>query len=372
MSRIAEVFNLNPEGTLAFEGATARRRRVMSNPRQREALAEAHRLYDRAVLQGDRRAGLTLHEALTTSDLFQNTFGAVLDIEMMKAYDTAPKQWTNIATETKVRNFKPKALRSLVGTNYSLPRVPERTAYPVAQPLGRNDKFVKVGKYGERYGYTFEARINDDLDQLREVPAQWAGVAARTEDDTICAAMFNLTTGAPNATSFAGALGTGALTATNLQAAYNTATIKRDTSGRLISAPQMQLVVGPALQFQAQVLLSTAWIRNTNGSQQIQQENPFSGLVKLTVMANLPGNAWFLIPVPTAAARPAFFGAFLTGYETPDVRQASNAGQSVNGGPLSPEEGSFESDTVDYRVRHIVGGAAGDSTFIYASDGAGS
>ena len=371
MTRISEAFGFNEDGGLAFEGPAARRARIAADPRQRQLVGEAYRLYDRAVLKGDRRAALTLHEALTTSDLFQNTFGAVLDIEMLKSYDTAEKQWTKVATRTNVRNFKPKALRSLVGTSYSLPRVPERTAYPVANVLNRNDRFIKVGKYGERYGYTWEARINDDLDQLLEVPAQWAEVANRTEDDTICSAVFNLATGAPNPTTFAGKLGTGALTDVNLQAAINTVTTQRDSSGKLIAAPQLQLVVGPALQFAANRLLSTQEIRVNTASGQLVQSNPFAGKVSLTVLANLPGSAWFLIPVPSAL-RPAFYGAFLTGYETPDVRQANHAGSSVGGGALAADAGSFEADTVDYRVRHVVGGAAGDNTFIYASDGLGS
>jgi hypothetical protein len=38
---------------------------------------------------------------------------------------------------------------------------------------------------------------------------------------------------------------------------------------------------------------------------------------------------------------------------------------------VAPEEGSFDDDSVYYRVRHITGAATGDPTFTYASDGLG-
>lgn len=370
INTLSEAFGLSDDGTLAGVGPVLRRKQAMESAKTRALLVEAKQVMDRAFA-GDNHARLAVNEALTTSDLFRDAVGQVLDIEMLAAYQTAPKQWTKFAKQTGTRNFKPKTLRSLVGTNYSLPKVPEHTAYPIAKGLDREDKFIKVGKFGERYGYTFEARTNDDLNELQEVPAQWADVCARTEDDTVLAGLANPLTGAPNTAVFNGArLVTGALTADNLQIAWEFLTTQRDTSGRLLTAPQLQLVVGPALQFTAQRIIGAQWIRytDTNGKT-VEEANPFSGTT-LTVLANLPGTAWFVIPV-VSAVRPAFYAAFLSGYETPDLRQKADAGQSVGGGQLSGDAGSFDEDTIWFRCRHIVGGAAGDDQFIYASDGTG-
>ena len=86
------------------------------------------------------------------------------------------------------------------------------------------------------------------------------------------------------------------------------------------------------------------------------------------MLDNLPGNAWFIIPAPSAP-RPAFYVGFLAGYETPDMRYKADQGNSLGGGSLSADAGSFDDDTIYYRVRHIVGAAAGDPMFTYASDG---
>jgi len=370
MKMLSEAFGLSEEGTLSGVGPVLRRQQAMENAKTRALLVEAKRLMDRAF-KGDNHARLAVNEALTTSDLFRDTVGQLLDIEMLGQYQTADKQWQKFAKSTPVRNFKPKTLRTLVGTNYSLPKVPEHTAYPIAKGLDREDKFIKVGKHGERYGYTFEARQNDDLNELQEVPGQWADVCARTEDDTVLAGLANPLTGAPNTAVFTGAkLGTGLLTADNLQTAWTAVTTQRDSSGRLLTAPQLQLVVGPALQFTAQRIIGAQWIRYTDTNGKVVEEaNPFAGTT-LTVLANLPGSAWFIVPVPSAV-RPAFYAAFLNGFETPDLRQKNDAGQSVGGGQLSGDAGSFDEDTIWFRVRHIVGGASGDDTFIYASDGTG-
>jgi hypothetical protein len=185
--------------------------------------------------------------------------------------------------------------------------------------------------------------------------------------------LANEFTGAPNTGFFNPTnanIGTGALTPDNLDAAYTQVTAtKRDASGRLIVAPAMQLVVGPQLRSQANRVLNTAEIRRTSpdGVTTIES-NPFKGLVTLNVMPSLPGTAWFLIPV-TSAVRPAFWMAFLTGFETPDLRQKADQGTRIGGGAIAANEGSFDDDTIHFRVRHIVGAATGDPTFTYASDG---
>ncbi len=88
------------------------------------------------------------------------------------------------------------------------------------------------------------------------------------------------------------------------------------------------------------------------------------------MLDNLPGAAWFVLPVPTAP-RPAFYTAFLTGWETPDIRYKSDQGRSQGGGDLGPDAGSFDNDSVRWRVRHIAGAAQGDPKFTWASDGLG-
>lgn len=47
----------------------------------------------------------------------------------------------------------------------------------------------------------------------------------------------------------------------------------------------------------------------------------------------------------------------------------ADTGNSLGGGSLSPEDGSFEIDDIQYRVRHVLGGATLDPIATYVSNG---
>lgn len=372
---IGESFGLDANLTMSGEGPAARRRRVRerarSNPGYRRALTEAKSLLE-AAWAGDRVASIRVNEAMTTSDLFKSAAGEVLDVELLQAYDEQPVQWNKFAARTTVRNFKPKRLRELIGSTATLARVPEHTNYPEAKH-DVAERQIAVAKFGEQFGYTFEARVNDEIGELQAVPGGWATKARYTEDDAALESLANPVTGAPSTAFFNagnGNLGTGALTADRLQTAITTVSTKRDKNGRLRTPGPLQLVVGPALQIAAERILNTTEIRSTdaNGNTVITT-NPLRGKVTLTVLANLPGTAWFVIPMPTAP-RPAFYVAFLAGFETPDLRYKADQGQ-IGGGDVPVDQGSFDDDTIYYRCRHIVGAASGDPLFTYASDGLG-
>lgn len=354
------------------EGPTARRNRTAANPVKRAAVLQAKSLLESAIA-GDRVATMRLSEAMTSSDLFRSAAGEVLDVELLRNYDLAEKQWTKFAARTSLRNFRPKSLRSLVSSSAGFASVPEHTSYPEGAGPDIAESIIKVGKFGETCGWTWEARLNDEIGELQAVPGAWANKASFTEDDTALATLANPLTGAPNTAFFKvgnGNLGTGAMTAANLQAALISVTTKRDKTGRQLRAPSMQLVVGPALQFAAQRIINTTEIRTVTGGSTVIESNPFVGKVTLVVLANLPGGAWFLLP-GADSPRPAFYVGFLAGYETPDLRQAADQGQSMSGGTLPADAGSFEDDTIYYRVRHVCGATTGDPLFTYASDGLG-
>jgi len=371
---IGESFGLDANLTMSGEGPAARRRRVKerarSDARYRKALSEAKALLN-AAWAGDRIASIRVNEAITTSDLFKSAAGEVLDVELLAAYAEVPTQWTKFAARTTVRNFKPKQLRELVGSTATLARVPEHTNYPEAKH-SLEERSIQVNKFGEQFGYTFEARVNDEIGELQSVPGGWATKARYTEDDVAIESLANPVTGAPNTAFFNvgnGNLGTGTLTAENLQAAITVVTTKKDENGRLRTPGPLQLVVGPALQFTAERIMNTTEIRTVDGDgNTVITSNPFRGKVTLTVLANLPGTAWFVVPTPQAP-RPAFYVAFLAGFETPDLRYKADQGRRVGGGEVSVDDGSFDDDTIYYRCRHIVGGASGDPLFTYASDG---
>jgi hypothetical protein len=110
-------------------------------------------------------------------------------------------EWQGFATRTLVRNFKPKKMIDLLGGRTSLDRVPELTGYPGAQSDSR-EYAIQVAKYGRQFGFSWEAMINDDLDQLMQIPNTFGQAAALTETENALSVIANLTTGAANTAFF--------------------------------------------------------------------------------------------------------------------------------------------------------------------------
>lgn len=378
--QLAESFGLTDGG--ALKGTTNEAHRRL-NPARAKALKEAAELWAKAW-GGDKMAALVVNEALTTSDLFVSATGDLLDRELMGVYGDVPVVWTEFATRTTVRNFKPKKLIDIMGGKTRLDSVPQLTEYPGAD-VDTNEFQIAAKKFGRRFGYSWEAGVNDDIDELRQIPNQFGRAAQLTEEYAALETLVTSLTGAPLATYFkaydataAGTLGytafdnssTAALTSVAVQAGIESVAGRRDKEGNLLPSGGLILMVGPALQFTAQRILNATMVRTTSGTKSVDEPNPLKGAVRLVVNPLLAGTGWFILPDPKGAPRPAVAVAFLAGHETPDLRVSSNTGSRVGGGAIAPEEGDFEVDGVWYRVRHVTGGAALDPVHTYGSTGA--
>jgi hypothetical protein len=324
---------------------------------------------------GSRRARFELQEALTTSDLAQFASGMLIDREMMQNYEAVEKQWPKFLTRTTVKSFKPKYLSELYLGAQVFKDVPERTAYPHAQGPALGEYPISVKKTGLLWGFTFEGQVNDDLDQLMMVPNQMPQMASDTEDDRGLRQLIDLDTGALNTAFFNvgnANVGTLKLTGANLETVVTNLRTKRDPrSGAIIPAGTLQLVVGPALQFEAEKILNAAELLVDDGNGgYIRQPNPLKGKLVLVVNEKQLGQSWIVMPKPGTTIRAPFWEAFLTGYETPDFRQKADGGRAIGGGDVLVT-GSFDDDTIWYRGRHIVGAATGDPVLTYGSDNTG-
>lgn len=368
---VAETFGLTEDQTLA--GVSPVTRRTYSPTRLR-AIAEAATLWKR-VFDGDIRAAVQVREALSTSDLFVSATGDVLDRELLAQYQSVEAEWAGFATRTRVRNFKPKKMIDILGGRSALDRVPELSAYP-GMDYDTREYEISVAKFGRQFGFSWEALINDDLDELMQIPNTFAQAAAVTETNIALERIANLSTGAPNTAFFKDYSGltpagpnttpvAGVLNEANLQTAVETVRQRKDHQGNIVPAGRLILVVGPAQEFTARRILNATELRVVNGSRTTVEPNPLKGAVDLVVVSRLPGLAWFVLPAPQQAARPAVAVAFLRGFETPDIRQKAAAGQGRN-----PDEGDFDDDSVRYRVRHVTGGAGLDPIHTYAATGA--
>lgn len=332
------------------------------------------------AFNGDRRAHLELRESLTTSDLFRSALGDALNQELLAAYEAALPVWQQYAFRTTVKDFKPKTLVDLLGGRAALPIVPELTPYP-ARSTDHAEYPISVGKFGARFALSWESIVNDDLDELSYLPGQLAQSARDTEDRT---AAGLLTDGAgPNGGFFTAdngnlLAGNPALNADGLTAALTATSGRVDEDGNPIVVTSSVLVVPPALEIPALQILNATELRLTQGGTTTVTGNYLAGRVKLVVNPWLPvvdkgaavNTTWYLLPAPTVR-RPAVAMAFLRGHEQPDLRIKGDTGSRVGGGGIDPAEGSFEIDDVQYRVRHVTGGATVDPMATVASTGAG-
>jgi hypothetical protein len=92
--------------------------------------------------------------------------------------------------------------------------------------------------------------------------------------------------------------------------------------------------------------------------------NPWLPIVDTTKGAT----AWYLFADP-GMGRPALEVGFLRGHETPELFLKSPNATRIGGGPVAAEDGDFETDGVNYKVRHVYGGSLIEPKAAVASPG---
>jgi len=354
-------------------------------PKPRYTPAYQARIDEAAVLfghacNGSKRAMLTLSESLTTSDM-PSLLGGVFARELLATYEQLPQVWSEFASRTVVNDFRPKTIIDLLGGRARLDPVGERAPYPARAPS--DGKYaLQVGKFGGRVPLSWEMLVNDDLGALRDLPNRLAQGARDTEDYLATSALLGA--GGPNTGFYKAGNGnapiTGApsaLTTQSLSDALIAVSTRRDSENRPFQISSFVLMVPPALSVQANNIVNALEIRDIVGTRTTIVANWLSGKVKVVVNPWIPvidtsgtaASTWYLLPAPSTA-RPALQVGFLRGHEVPDLRTAADTGQSLSGGSLSPEDGSFEDDTITWRIRHILGTTTLDPIATYVSKGA--
>jgi hypothetical protein len=335
-------------------------------------ILEAQRTFA-AAMGGDLRAKADLRESLTTSD-FPILLGQGFQRKLLTAYQAITPVWQAYSTRTTVPNFKPQRLVEILGGTGGLTRVAEGTEYP-ARGVSEAQHEFSVGKFGDRIPLTWEMLVNDELGAFRGLDQRLATGARVTESEVTADALLNDGRSDLN-TGFFGNVESAALTAESLRDALQSLAGKKDEDGNILVRPSMVLVVAPALEFTARELVTASEVRTTEGKTTTVSANPLAGSVQVVVEPNLlrnsnknAGTTWLLLPAPNQA-RPALVTGFLQGQEAPDLRVSNATGARAGGGAINPSEGSFDDDTIQYRVRHVTGAAAIDPTFTFASRGA--
>lgn len=369
------------EGTnLSARIASTRRR---NTPAYRTALREAQNLYG-LVLKGDPRAKVIFTEQMSTSD-FSFLFGDIIDRQMLARYASAPVQWDMIAKRGRVRDFRTVKRFTLDGGEAVLTSVAQQTEYPAAKLVDGAFTY-SVTKYGRRIPLDWETLLNDDLDAFRDMPDR-LGNAARRSEERFATALYASSTG-PNSTFFSSGnknvmTDNHVLSIQGLQSAYTVLASQVDTDGAPIYVDGTVLVIPPALEvianniIHATEIVASAGGGPGTGRDQVRADNWMRNRVKIMVNPWLPiidtthgTTAWYLFADPNVG-RPAMEVGFLLGHETPELFQKTPNAVRVGGGLIGPEEGDFDTDSVEWKVRHVFGGTLMDPKSAVGSTGVG-
>ena len=349
------------------------------------------------VYQG-RRHPIVLREAMTTSD-FPLLFGDVLERQLLGKYAETPSTIGNYITMRTVRDFRNVSNFTVDGAETVLPPVGQREEYPM-ESLTEGRYQYKVNKYGKVIPFSWETMINDDLDALKDIPDRF-GKAARRSEEKFGTGLF-MTSAGPDSTFFSNTnkniVNTTNGASTNnpplsiaaLQDAMVVLSKQVDAGGDPIVIDMVDLVVPPALEIVARNILNAVQLEvNTNGGNLTGLANS-SGLEQRLIVANWMSNrlrlnvnyyapiinttngntAWYLF-ASTGSSRPALVMAHLRGHEQPELFMKSPNAVRIGGGEVNPMDGDFDTDSLEYKIRHVFGGTQMDPKGAVSSEGDG-
>lgn len=343
--------------------------------KQREAaevLAEA--------LDGDRKAQNRLVEGISTSD-YPVLLAPALNQIMLNEYAEQPQIWTKIASRETVDDFRPQDYLSPaewdrtdpditdstageVHFKGALPRVPEYGEYQRIR-FAVTGQALQTKKNGVALQISWEAIVNDrQFSLLRRLPTEFGRRAAVQEEVEVIRLLtlddLWATGNDVNGNEVTGNAATWGLTLPNLEKAFQTIT---DT-GYGYLAPRYKLVVPNGLELTAANILSITQVDRVEGAGTATETryitgnpvaNKISEVVSTDKYTQLGGGAndWFLIPDLGSTPNPALVNTFLSGHENPEIFVKRTTFSA-------PEDGAFDNDDYESKVRHVVAGGAID------------
>lgn len=383
----------------ATEGSAVRTIGKNVNPEYKRNLAAAAKFI--AEVYSGYRNIWQLQEVMTTSD-FPQLFGDILDRSVLAAYQEWPAPWTSYAKRVLLNDFRSaKIFPPIWGADGPLDPVKEAAPYPNVPLHEQTPLTWSLQKYGRQVPFSWESMINDDLDQLKDIPERLGRAARRTEDWNVSqlfignagplASFYSNTNGNIINTTNGAQANNPALSITGLQDAYTVLSRMKDENGQPIMRENVVLVVPPALEVVALNILNATelWVSDakgggypgngtTVGSQTLVTQNWMRNRLRIVVNPYIPmiassnqDTSWFLFADPNYS-REAFRIGFLRGHETPEIWMKTPNATRVGGGAVDAMSGDFATDTIQYRVRHVVGLATIDPKASVASNGSGS
>lgn len=342
-----------------------------------------------AALRGDKIAAGQLAEVHATSDLKFNLAHLITSVAIPQ-FDASERSWSQVAGTRVVPDFGPVRLMSLFGQltgagvaqgpadgtlTGGLPTVPELAPYPYVTITGQEAFYAKLAKNGAKFGFSWEANINDVVGFFEQIPSELVNLALDTEEREVYEALINGTTN----TLAAQTLPDGTVTVPNAPIspeAIWAAIIQLqnvEVNGRKVGRATGYNVVIPAgtrdfiewKMNQTIIALQDGSITYGPGDRSVFNN------VTFVESSYVTGTNWYVLPKPGAIRRPVLELLRLRGYEQPELRVHGDTGQYVGGAAVSPFEGNFDVDAIDYRIRYVAGGVLWSSDYSVHSEGDG-
>jgi hypothetical protein len=336
------------------------------------------------AMSGDRVSDAIFRETVTSSDAMFNT-AYLTSLNFIPQFDKAERAWSPVASVRTVPDFRPVVLQGLfgdlkgngIGANGAAAKVPENTPYPHVTVKGQESAYASMAKHGFRFAYTWEAQVNDTIGFFDSLPSEMLAVSLDTEVAEVYDALID-GTGAERI------LQGGILpddTVIPVNAAVSPTAIHqaiREESTRTVNdrmigrASGYNVIVAVGMKDFIDYKINRPVISVVDG---VTTYAPYDqgAIAGVTTIESdrLSGTEWYLIPKPGTTRRPVLELLRLRGHEAPELRVDGAQGSYVGGAAVSPFEGSFDADSIDFRFRYPVGAALWDSIYVVKSDGTG-
>ncbi|MFD3249835.1 ClpP-like prohead protease/major capsid protein fusion protein [Rahnella aquatilis] len=288
----------------------------------------------------------------TTSD-FGNILLDVANKSLLQGWEESQETFEAWTKKGQLSDFK-TAYRVGLGGFPSLRKVREGAEYKYVTTTD-NSETIALATYGEIFSITRQAIINDDLNQLTDVPMKMGRAAKATIGDLVYAVLTGnpkLSDGKALFSSDHKNLATGAIDVTNLDAGRQLMRVQKEpTTGRTLNIRPAFLLVPTALETVANQTIKSASVKGADVNAGII--NPIQNFATVIGEPRLDDNSaksWYLA---AAQGMDTIEVAYLNGVELPYIDQ---------------QEG-FSSDGIATKVRIDAGVAPLDYRGLVKSSG---
>ena len=365
--------------------------RVKAQPGVTQKKIEAVAGLIQGAMQGDFQMTGMLQEVMTTSDAPFNA-AHLVTAELIEQFEKAPRTWSDIASVRTVPDFRPVQLHSIFGDltgsgvreGGGAARVAEDAPYPHVTVTGAEAFYQKLAKNGARFGITWEALVNDPAGVWEQMPGELLDLALDTEEAEVYDALAEGVAAASGASDLTG----GTLPDGSIVPPNSTITPEAmwqavlELANRTVNGRKVGTLSGYNLIVPVGVKMFLDW-KLSQAILAIQDGNITFGPGDRSIFGSITivesdkigltnANEWYLLPKKGAYRRPTLELLRLRGHERPEIRVSNLTGNYQGGGAVSPFEGSFETDTVDMRLRYVCGGVLWSAASVVYSDGSGS